>query len=336
MKKIAPYNAKKRYPLRALKLLSEWVQNPASEEGAKRTHRMLFCLTGPDMHRLAKKMRRNPETREILDKKQELGLLLADKDRMDRLPANTVGAAYNQLMTGPDMVPSYYLAAFCYKDGHFDALEDWSDDAKFLISRHGNTHDLTHVLTGYGTDLSGEAILATYAVTDAIGFPKFIAYPLAFLWSIFGFAIGQQPIGFWKWTQLHFEAVDRATHMRKKNKFAEIPYENILDMPLTEAREKLGIKPFRYQEHVNEDGFLKSKNWLKPGCIAERKYLAAKKDKKYLETEFLKIVAACTLVENGFNLREVMSASHETIARGYEAFNSGADKAAIRYILTAR
>ena len=70
-----------------------------------------------------------------------------DLDRFRHLPAGTVGREWADHLRAHGFTPIVYTPG--------DFLVD--DDASWIIARLRQLHDLTHVVTGFGTDEAGEA-----------------------------------------------------------------------------------------------------------------------------------------------------------------------------------
>lgn len=322
------YFRRKRMPLAAAKAGLLWLRNPTSESGAKQIFRIAYCLGGPQIHKMAKKMRANPKFNEILEQRNDLGQTLADMESLSKLPEGSLGKYYHDFMSGDGIFPSYLLGGLPYKNGHFDALQDWDEDAKFLITRVGSTHDLIHLIAGYGTDFPGEAILISYSAA-AGGMPKWLASILGVFMGAIEYPIFQPRIGFFKWVSIFRDAAVRGAIMAKQNSMLEINYEEMLNKPIKVARELMGVPPIKHQELVNEDGFLVSKDWMN-GPLAKRIQDGGSEKVATLQG----IDKARALIEKlGVSIRDVMSAPRKNVIAAYDAYDEGTEKEEVLRIL---
>lgn len=84
--------------------------------------------------------------------------LLRDRAMLATLPPNSLGRAYLAFMERDGLTADFLVeASNVSSDG--DAL---GDDADYIGERLRDTHDLWHVVTGYGGDLLGEAAVLTF------------------------------------------------------------------------------------------------------------------------------------------------------------------------------
>ncbi len=80
------YSRRKRMPLLAAKAGLLWLRNPTSESGAKQLFRIGYSIGGPELHKMARKMRANPKFNQILEERNDLGQTLADMNALSQLP----------------------------------------------------------------------------------------------------------------------------------------------------------------------------------------------------------------------------------------------------------
>lgn len=232
-----------RRDLRAgLRALGTWVSNPVSEKGATHVFRMVFAIGGPDMARMTERMRQDPDGRRLLEERPDLGAALDDRAALAAMPEGSLGRAYHEFMSGPGVVPGYVIAGLMYRDGAFDQL-DWDEDMKFVLERLGNTHDLSHVLSGYGTDLAAEAININFNL-------GMFNSPFGRKWPGTAFGVGSGLFllpkgGLRRWYQLAEEAYERGRAAVQNRPFHCVPFEQLLPEPLEEVRAWMGIPPLR-------------------------------------------------------------------------------------------
>ncbi|MGJ8661796.1 MAG: Coq4 family protein [Bacteroidota bacterium] len=304
------YSKDKRQFLYALKNFFKWLRNPVNLDGPKYIFRVIYSVFGPEIHKVAKKVRANPKSRAMLDERADLGLIMADMDRMAELPEGSFGKVFYSFMSGDDILPGYVIAGQAYGDGHFDRLEDWEEDAKYLIERAGNTHDSTHILSGYGTDFCGELLNLPFSLGGcgmSVGLAKFLGGVI----GVLTIPIIMPSIGMKNWIALNIDSGARGAEMAKQNSIIEVHFEAILEKSVPEVRRELNIPPHKHQKYVNEDGWMVSASWLR-GYIGKR---AADGFGTYAGDSKVRAENIVTLVKSGLPIRTVMSSSKEEIQK---------------------
>ena len=93
----------------AAKSLAKWLSNPVAEDGPKYIFRIIYSAFGPEVHKVAKKLRDNPESTAMLDNREDLGQVLADLETLGKLEEGTVGKVFHSFMDGDGIVPGYVI-----------------------------------------------------------------------------------------------------------------------------------------------------------------------------------------------------------------------------------
>ncbi len=220
---------------------ARWLVNPVSEGGAKQVPRFKLLAAGPEVLREVERMRVHPTGKRLLADKPDLGALLSSTATLKSMRPGSLGRTFHDAMEIPGGVPGYLLASLIYKDGFFDSLEV-SDDVRYFIERSRWLHDVFHVVTGYGTDLSGEGLLIYFM----LGYEHGLSYRVA---SLAPFGIGPRfflrpSCGRRRWRALLRDAHARGLAARRICSPAFVPWEELLARPLDEVRRELGITPF--------------------------------------------------------------------------------------------
>lgn len=130
-----------RMAARALRVLKHDMANPFY---ARLLH---MSLDRETYLRLARTMHRSPEGRRILEERRtipQLGL-----QELARLPEGTLGRAYADYFQKNGIEPFTFEFRL-------------QDEADFLNKRYRETHDIHHIVTGYGTDDLGEVELQAF------------------------------------------------------------------------------------------------------------------------------------------------------------------------------
>jgi ubiquinone biosynthesis protein COQ4 len=154
---------------------------------------------------------------------------LDDHDTLRTLPEGSLGHAYCDFMEKEGLSAAGLVEEF----NRYDA-RDFGDQIGWYSNRQRDTHDLLHVLTGYGRDALGEqCVLAfTYGQSPAMAH-LFIAYA--------GAAHLKKTM---KTDAPIFGAVNEAKSQGKLcPRITDESIMELLAMPLEEARAKLNITP---------------------------------------------------------------------------------------------
>jgi ubiquinone biosynthesis protein Coq4 len=161
----------------------------------------------------------DPEVATVLEAKPPISRL--SLDRLRACPDGSVGKAALEFFETNKLDPGIF------------PIYDNDDDFDYFRTRMGNTHDLRHVLTGFGTDLLGEVaqqafdlaqirqglsaiILAIALAKSALEAPQNLAHVMHAITE--GYAMGK----------------------RTRNLFV-IDIEKFYDRSLTEVRSELGL-----------------------------------------------------------------------------------------------
>ena len=221
--------ARPKGEFRPLKALRHFRNLIADKEDTEQVFHIIQALRSRKAFNIAHKFWHSEKGQKVLGTERRLIDILDDHDTLKQLPAGTVGRAYVDFMEREGLSAAGLeaeYAKFTVKGSRFeDGIDRYGD-------RQRDTHDLLHILTGYGRDALGEqCVLAfTYAQNRSLGI-GFIAYAGGF--ELKRRVARSAPI---------FGAV-REGH-RIGNAAKNIVHEDIealLREPLAEARKRLGI-----------------------------------------------------------------------------------------------
>ncbi|MEE9434544.1 MAG: Coq4 family protein [Sphingorhabdus sp.] len=216
---------------RPLKALHHFRNLVADKEDTEQVFHIVRALSGRDFIRRAKAFWSSERGKAVLAEKRSLVERLDDHDTLKKLPAGTVGRVYVDFMereglTAQGLADEY--TKFATKINQYDDL------LEHYGFRLRDTHDLFHILTGYGRDALGEAsVLAfSYSQNPNLGV-IFIAY-----------AGGREVKKGLPSAVPVFGAIREAQRNGKQaEKIAHQDIMALLAEPLEEARKRLNIKP---------------------------------------------------------------------------------------------
>jgi ubiquinone biosynthesis protein COQ4 len=109
------------------------------------------CLDLEVYASLVQRLQRGEEGRRMLSARPSLQGKELDLDALERLPAGTLGHAFARYFRDNKISP-------------FETTLELRNDIDFISKRYRETHDLLHVLTGYGTDVVGEMELQAWVL----------------------------------------------------------------------------------------------------------------------------------------------------------------------------
>lgn len=215
--------------LRPFKTLGHFQKLVANKEDTEQVFHMTDCLPSASYDQVLRTFCESAQGQRLMAQEPCLPDLLDDHDHLLSLPEGSVAHAYVAFMRSEELSAAG-LVAESAKAGrpHFD------DQAQWFHDRLRDTHDLVHVLTGYGRDPLGEQCALGFSYgqykswTDA-----FLAWAGAFeLWRR---VKADAPV---------FAAVREAVQIGKGAQplFAQdIPA--LLAEPLESARARMNIRP---------------------------------------------------------------------------------------------
>jgi ubiquinone biosynthesis protein COQ4 len=221
---------------RPLKALHHFRKLIADKEDTEQVFHIIAALRGSKFRKIASTFWHSEKGQRILASNQRLIDVLDDHDSIKKLPAGTVGRAYVDFMEREGLSAAGLEAEYAK---FTDAGVRYEDGIDHYGDRLRDTHDMLHVLTGYGRDALGEqCVLAfTYAQNRNLGV-GFIAYAG-------GFELKRRVA--------RSAPIMKAVHegYRIGNAAKNIVHEDIVELlkePLADARKRLGIsEPIAYR-----------------------------------------------------------------------------------------
>ncbi len=222
------------HPLKALHHFRNLI---ADKEDTEQVFHITNNLRDSRYIRKALQFLKSPMGEDLYARGEFLPDILDDHDTLLAMPKGSLGRTYAEFMERENISAHGLVeenAKFLSKIPSYDDRIEWFNN------RMRDTHDMVHILTGYGRDPLGEqCVLAfTYSQNRSLGF-LFIAYAGGF--EVKKQAPSGMPI---------FSAIREA---QRNGKVADnIGYQDfaaLLPKPLQEVRAKLGIKePHHYND----------------------------------------------------------------------------------------
>lgn len=151
---IVPFrHPKRRRDFRPLVALKHFKLLAANKEQTEHAFRVIANLRGPFFYKRLRAFWENPQGRELLLKQERLYPLLDDHAKLKAMPDNSLGKIYADFMEREGLTAAGFEAEY---DKIKDATDEFEDVVELFHRRLRDTHDLLHILTGYGRDILGE------------------------------------------------------------------------------------------------------------------------------------------------------------------------------------
>jgi ubiquinone biosynthesis protein COQ4 len=210
----------------------------ADKDDTAQVFEIMRALNGPAGQKLYLRLLSTPEGGRLAYERAELAPRLMDPDWLASLPAGSVGAAYADFI-GREQLSAEGLAEESRK-GLAEGQIDLAHPYAWFGRRMRDTHDIWHVLTGYGRDSLGEVCLVTFSYQQTKGLG----------WALIGAGAYLRTIG-----RRRAGAYRAAIHeaARRGAGCAWLPgedYERLLAEPLETARRRLGLTPAAAYEAI--------------------------------------------------------------------------------------
>jgi ubiquinone biosynthesis protein COQ4 len=224
------YKIPKREWGKAWRALKQLVTTP---EDTNQVFIIMRALAGGAFWKEYQRFKSTSFGKRVLTEKIELFDTLTNRKYLASLPAGSFGRTYHEFCVREGISPEGLVEA---SEGHYD--EFTSENMLRYARRSRESHDLWHVLSGYGRDGFGEACVVafSYAQTKSLGFAAIAAmgahkfkqdYPDAPIWR----------------------SVWQAYKIGRKSAWLPgVEWEKLMALPLEEVRERLNVQtPHLYQ-----------------------------------------------------------------------------------------
>lgn len=217
-----PSRTKRDWP-RAVRALRELLRHPG------RTH-LAFEVTlalDPDVHeRALAQLLAHPEGRRIYAERPSLQAVLCNREALERMPEGSFGRAYLGHLDRHGIDPGKLVAL-----GRETRVTTPDPDVQWMGERSQMTHDMWHVLSGYGADQLGETALLLFSLAQAGGRANAIL-ALGANWQV----LRERGL---RWIPYAMKAWRRG---RRATWLQALPYEKLLPLPLAEVQRAAGLE----------------------------------------------------------------------------------------------
>ena len=149
-----------------LKAWSHMQKLLADKEDTEQVFHIIEALNGRSQISNLQEFADSDAGQRLLQRKEYLPPLLDDHSWIRELPEGTVGRTYVDFMEREGLSAQGLVDESEKRDR---GNTDYDDDLKWYGNRLRDTHDLLHVLTGYGRDALGEACLLGFSYSQNPG-----------------------------------------------------------------------------------------------------------------------------------------------------------------------
>ncbi len=229
------HTGRKRVNIRPLKALHHFRKLIADKEDTEQVFHIINNLRDGRYISKALKFLKTPLGEQLYARDEFLPDILDDHDTLLAMPSGSLGRTYAEFMER-EKISAHGLVE--ENEKFSSKIPSYDDRIEWFYNRMRDTHDIAHILTGYGRDPLGEQCLLafTYSQNISLGF-LFIAYAGGI--EVKRRAPTKTPV---------FKAIREA--QRNGKVAANIGYQDItalLPMQLDEVRAMLNItQPFSY------------------------------------------------------------------------------------------
>ena len=217
-------------PLAAWRAMSKLL---ADGEDTKQAFYVADALRAGSAKRNFDRFRKSAVGRTVLAERRILLDRLCDRPALAALPPDTLGYAYQDFLARENLTAEGLVEASKYTE-----RAGASPDVRLFSDRSRDTHDLSHVVTGYGRDGLGEISLLAFAYAQSgnhgLGFISLIAM--------------SKVAGEYPHLPIRAAVWEGYRNGRQAARFGDADWEHLLTQPLETVRALLKIKPpIRYQ-----------------------------------------------------------------------------------------
>ncbi len=206
----------------------------ANPDATEEVFTIIGALSGPALKKALKRFAATDHGRYVLNNRIDLIDTLQNRELLARLDKGSLGNHYLSFIDNEDLSPNGLVEA-SEEDVTYSEMEE---DLTRFATRQRDSHDLWHTVTQYGRDELGELCLLafTYAQTQNRGIGLIVLAGALKMRHYYGFRV--------------FSAVFKAYRDSRKAKWLpEQNWEALLEKPIDEVRQELGIRsPLAYRE----------------------------------------------------------------------------------------
>lgn len=229
-------------PIRPFHALMSVIRLIRNKEDTTQVFEAVSALSGNRGKDLFRKFVATPYGKKVVDTPVRLEDMLSDREALRRLPEGSVGRVYLDFMEGENLTAEGLIDAAEEAGIDFRGETDF-EEFRRLFLHLDVSHDLWHVLSGYGRDALGELcnLVFTYGQTRNRGFLLIIAIG----------ALAQkleQPRA-----KILSSLMEARRNAKVNNWVLQYDVEELLNTPLKDARKMINIGATPVYDSVPEE-----------------------------------------------------------------------------------
>ncbi len=229
----------RRYWRRGLRSLKTFFENP---NDIKHAFEFYYAMSQRDMETYFQRFVASPHGPRLLTEKPDLAAVVADVEALAAMPDGSLGRAYLGFLQSNGYQSLGILRLYqviMQKWVDEVGLEMLDDDRMWFVNRYMVSHDLHHIVTGYGPDELGEAALSVFTLGQHYGGGLTVL-------TMGAVSYCAKELGL-SWLHYAWRAFKRG---RRARPLYAAPWEELLPLPLDLACELLSIQPI-HEAHPN-------------------------------------------------------------------------------------
>ncbi|MCB9529794.1 MAG: Coq4 family protein [bacterium] len=229
---LAPPGENRRYWRRGFTCLREFFANP---HDTGKAFEFYYAVGQGAMETYFQRFAASPHGPRLLTHKPSLADTIRDRDALAAMPEGSLGRAFLVFLDAHGYQSLGILRLYhviMEKWQREVGLPPLDDDRMWFVNRYMTSHDLQHIVTGYGPDEMGEAALSAFTLGQHYGFGLMVLTSGAIA------HLGRQ-LGL-PWFAYAWRAWRRG---RRAQPLYAAPWEELLPLPLDLVREVLAIEP---------------------------------------------------------------------------------------------
>lgn len=231
---VAPPGAMPHSWRRGLGYFREFLRDPRD---IGKAFEFLVAVSQKDMERYFQRFVASPHGPRLLTQRPSLADAIQDQRALAAMPAGSLGRVFLAFLVEHGYQALGIHRLYCQIMAQWEVEYDLPPvdaDRRWFFERYMLSHDLQHIVTGYGTDELGEAALSAFTLGQHYG----LGLTVLTLSAMLGVSAEVGP----RWTFYTYRAWQRG---RRARPLYAAPWEDLLPLPLDAARELLDIEPIR-------------------------------------------------------------------------------------------
>lgn len=203
-------------------------------ENTDEVFKIIRALTGNSFFKSFERFKKTPHGQKVLAEKRSMLDFLMDRTPLAVLPEGTLGRTYNDFMTHEGLTADGLAAAseaMLDEDDPTSGRNYFSEETETYGNWLRDIHDLYHITTGYGRDPIGELCLLSFTFAQTrnpgIGFIVFMGMLQSKVRA--------------RGLPIISAVVQAYRNGMKSNWLPAEDWENMLNLPLKEVRERVNV-----------------------------------------------------------------------------------------------